>query len=167
MKNVVRTGIDTITVSYPTVLRSVRGISEAALSASGCRREKIKGNRWMICGDGWRAHIERSRMRPPHVIIRIDTGTDDGYRPPMRPGEIIARLYAACTVMGSLWDWRHGTVRRVDYTLDERRALSPAPASIPHFTLFEEYPSGGALFLGFATLKLTTFRANDRRNLTT
>ncbi len=49
--------------------------------------------------------------------------------------------------MGSLWGWEYGTVRRVDYTLDERRAQSPAPQHIPHFYLYESYPCGGALFL--------------------
>lgn len=116
------------------------------MSASGCRREKVLGRRWMIVGAGWRAHIEGGRMRPLRTVIRIDTGTDDGYRPPMRPGEIIARLCEACAVMGAV-SWSDGAIRRVDFCMDERRNQSPAPDHIPHFTLFEEYPCGGALFL--------------------
>ncbi len=86
-------------------------------------------------------------MRPRRVIVRLDSGSDGTYRAPMRPGEIIARLYEACGTMGALWDWRYGTVRRVDFTLDERRNSSPAPHHIPHFYLYESYPCGGALFL--------------------
>jgi len=100
----------------------------------------------MIVGRGWRAHIERARMRPPRVIIRLDTGDAGSYRPPMRPSEIIARLMEACAVMGTV-SWSDATVRRADYTLDERRSDSPAPHHIPHFYLYESYPCGGALFL--------------------
>ena len=101
----------------------------------------------MIVGRGWRAHIEGGHMRPRRAVIRLDTGDDGTYRAPMRPGEIIARLVEACAVMGALWSWSDGTMRRVDFTLDERRSDSPAPDHIPHFYLYESYPCGGALFL--------------------
>lgn len=116
------------------------------MRASGCRRKKVEF-RWTICGDGWRAHIERARMRPPQVVVRLDSGSDGGYRPPMRPDEIISRLMEACGTMGALWSWSDGAIRRVDFTLDERRTSSPAPHHIPHFYLYESYPCGGALFL--------------------
>ncbi len=116
------------------------------MSASGCRRKKT-GFRWMVVNKGWRAHIEGGHLRPRRTVIRLDTGDDGTYRAPMRPDEIISRLVEACAVMVGGVDWSDGTVRRVDYTLDERRETSPAPDHIPHFHLFEEYPSGGALFL--------------------
>ncbi len=140
------TGIDSLIVAYLTILKSIRSIPEAALSASGCRRKKI-AFRWMIIGRGWMAHIEGGHLRPRRIVIRLDSGSDDGYRPPMRPGEIISRLIEACGTMGALWSWSDGAIRRVDFTLDERRTSSPAPDHIPHFNLFEEYPCGGALFL--------------------
>ncbi len=141
-----RTGIDTIIVSYPSILKSVRAIPEASLSASGCRRKKV-AFRWTILGRGWMAHIEGGHLRPRRVVVRLDSGSDGGYRPPMRPSEIIPRLYEACGTMGALCSWSDGTVRRIDFCMDERRAQSPAPQHIPHFYLYESYPCGGALFL--------------------
>lgn len=137
-----RTGIDSLIVSYPTALRSIRAIPADA----GHRRVKHK-NRWTICGDGWRAHIEGGHLRPRRTVIRLDTGDAGSYRAPMRPSEIISRLMEACADMGALCSWSDGTVRRVDFCLDERRSDSPAPDHIPHFSLFEAYPCGGALFL--------------------
>jgi len=142
---VFRTGIDTIIASYATTLRGVWDIPAAALDALECRRAKVR-ERWAIIGHGWSAHVEGGHMRPRRAVIRLDSGSDGIYRPPMRPSEIIARLMEACTVMGA-GEWRDGVVRRVDYTLDELRASSPAPEAIPRFYRAEEYPNGGALFL--------------------
>lgn len=148
------TGIDTIIIRYPTLLRP-EDLSEA-MNNRGCRwawrSERGRKTSYITADRGWTATVQRHpRGYGYFVVVRLDTGgRRRGYTPPMNPAEIITRLRDACGTMGVLGgadQWRDGDIVRVDYTWDQVLPDSPDPGKIPGYKTRITYPGGNALYL--------------------
>lgn len=149
-----KTGIDTIVVTYPTTLvTDDERLSSESLFSNNAKWKKGKYGKWLLeSTQGWTATITGTHWER-RISVRLDSSIGKNnldYVPPMTPEEIKRRLGNACDVLGvpgGAPEWWNGTVQRVDFTVDQRLAKSPAPETIPRFDREMYYPDGGALFL--------------------